>query len=183
MLNPTELQSALDKAIEHLKGELSSLQIGRASTNLVEDIQAESYGSMMALKAMANITCPDTKTIRIEPWDKTGLPAIEQAIIEAKIGITPQNMGDSILLPIPPLTEERRRDVVKRVHELGEHTHITVRNLRQDAMKAVKNQKDEKAISEDEAKKVEKDIQEMVDKANTETTDVTKAKEVDVMKV
>lgn len=183
MITHAELNSALGKALDHLKTELKNLQIGRASTNLVEDIMAESYGSQMPLKAMANITCPDTKTIRIEPWDKTALPAIEKSIVEAKIGITPQNMGDSILLPIPPLTEERRKTVVKRVHELEEHTHITVRNLRQDAMKMVKHQKDEKEISEDEAKKAEKNIQDSIDKMNKDVSEVAKVKEVEVMKV
>ena len=183
MITISELSPALTKAIDHLKGDLSSLQIGRASTQLVEDIQAESYGSQMALKAMANISCPDSTTIRIEPWDKTAVPAIEKAIMEANIGITPQNMGDAILLPIPPMTEERRKDVVKRVHEMAEQTHIVIRNLRHDAMKHVKHQKDEKEVSEDEAKRNEKTIQEAVDKANSEVTDTAKAKEVDVMKV
>lgn len=108
MITFAELSPALTKAIDHLKGELSSLQIGRASTTLVEDIQVESYGSMMGLKATANISCPDATTIRVEPWDKTLMPVIEKAITEARIGITPQNMGDSILLPIPPMTEDRR---------------------------------------------------------------------------
>lgn len=183
MITHAELITALNKALEHLKIELKNLQIGRASTALVEDIMAESYGSQMPLKTMANITCPDTRTIRIEPWDKSALGAIDKAIIEAKIGITPQNMGDSILLPIPPLTEERRKVVVKRVHELEEHCHITVRNLRQEAMKMVKHQKDEKEISEDEAKKAEKNIQESIDKINKEIAEVAKVKEAEVMKV
>lgn len=183
MITHSELISALAKALEHLKTELKNLQIGRASTALVEDIMVESYGSQMPLKTIANITCPDTRTIRIEPWDKNALGSIDKAILEARIGITPQNMGDSTLLPIPPLTEERRKIVVKRVHELAEHAHITVRNLRQDAMKRVKHQKDEKEISEDEFKKAEKNIQDSIDKTNKDIIETAKIKEAEVMKV
>ena len=137
----------------------------------------------MALKTMANITCPDSQTVRVEPWDKSNVAAIEKAILEANIGITPQNMGEYILLPIPPMTEDRRKDIVKKVHDLAEHSRIAVRNNRQDAMKFVKLQKDEKEISEDVAKQEEKSLQELTDNANKEIDAITKAKEEDIMKV
>ena len=177
------LQANTQKPIDHLRKELSALQVGRASTALVEDIQVDSYGSHMALKTTANISCPDSKTIRIEPWDKSLVGVIEKALQESNIGINPQNMGDCILLPIPPMTEDRRKDLVKVVHEMGEHAKISIRSLRHDEMKQIKKLKDDKEISEDQAKDQEADAQEHIDAANKEIDDIVKAKEKDVMTV
>lgn len=177
------LQAQITKIVDHLKHELTSLQIGRASTALVEDIQVESYGAQMPLKGVANISCPESTTIKIEPWDKSQVGVIEKAIQESNIGINPQNMGDSILLPIPPMTEERRKDLVKVVHEMAEGARIGVRNARQEAMKKVKNQKDNKEISEDQAKDLENDIQEEIDTWNKSIDEISKKKEEDVMTV
>lgn len=178
-----ELSTALDKAIKHLKEQFTSLQAGRANTSMVEEIQVESYGSMMDLKSVANISCPDAKTIRIEPWDKSLVGKIEKAIQVADIGIMPQNMGEHLLLPIPPMTEERRKKLVKLVHEEAEQARISVRNLRHDFLKKVKYQKDENEISEDEQKKREKQIQEKVDEANKQIEEISSGKEKDIMTV
>ncbi|PID70388.1 ribosome recycling factor [bacterium DOLZORAL124_38_8] len=179
----TTLQQELKKAIEHLKSQFSSLQAGRANTALVDEIQVESYGAMMSLKSTANVSCPDAKTIRIEPWDKSLLGEIEKAIQSSNIGINPQNMGEYILLPIPPMTEDRRKQLVKVVHEEAEKTRITIRNKRADSRDMVKLQKDEKEISEDEAKKLETDIQEVINEANKEVDTLTKKKEEEILNI
>lgn len=182
-MNATDLQTQLDKAIGHLQKEFAGLQIGTASAVLVEDIEVESYGSMMPLKNVANVSCPDPKTLKIEPWDKSVLGEIEKAINLANIGINPQNMGEHLFLPIPPMTEDRRKQLVKFVHELAEKTKISIRNARHDELKMVKLQKDESEISEDEQKRLEKEIQEAVDKANQKVDESAKLKEKDILTV
>jgi len=178
-----ELQPNLNKTIEHLRSKLSALQAGKASPAMVEEIQVENYGSLMPLKSVANISCPDNKTIKIEPWDKSSIGSVEKAIRESDLGINPQNMGDHLFLPIPPMTEERRKKLVKVVKEEEEAARISVRNIRHDFLKKVKSQKDENEISEDEQKKLEKDIQEKVDEANKKIVEMAKSKEKDIMTV
>ena len=178
-----ELSAALEKAISHLQSQFSALQAGRANTAMIEDIQVESYGTMTGLKAVANISCPDAKTIRIEPWDKTLVGEIEKAITSADIGIMPQNMGEYILLPISPMTEERRKKLVKIVNEETEHAKISVRNARHEVLKKVKAQKDAKEISEDEEKKLEKEVQEKVDESNKKIEEMSAKKEKDILTV
>ncbi len=177
----TNLFDQLQKTVEHLRSEFATLQIGRASAALVEDIQVESYGSMIALKATANISCPDSKTIQIEPWDKSIIGTIEKTIRESSLGINPQNMGGYILLPIPPLTEERRKQVVKLAHDMTEQARISIRNIRHDAIKEIKQLKDAKELSEDEAKSEEKQIQEKIDTANKQIDEISKKKEADIL--
>lgn len=179
----TELKTQIQKSIDHLKKEYASLQTGRASVALVEDIQVDTYGTLAPLKQIANIACPDPKTIRIEPWDKNALANIEKAILESKIGINPQNMGAFIFLPIPPMTEERRKQIVKLVHELSEKAKISIRSARQEAMKFVKLQKDENEISEDQQKDSENEIQETVNEANKDVEELAKKKEKEIMSI
>ncbi len=181
--NIMALTDQINKAIEHLKSEYSALQIGRASAQLVENIEVESYGSMMGLKGVANIGCPDAKTIRIEPWDKNLVGAIEKALQDARIGINPQNMGEYILLPIPPMTEDRRKDLVKIVHSAAETAKISIRNSRQDEIKSIKQQKDDKEISEDQQKDLESDVQDAVNKGNKDVEEIMKKKEQDIMTI
>jgi ribosome recycling factor len=178
-----ELKTQISKAISHLKSEFTTLQTGRANASLVDELMIDSYGSMMPLKQLANISCPDAKTIRVEPWDKNFVKEIEKAITIADIGINPQNMGDSIFLPIPPMTEDRRKSMVKLVHELSEKAKISIRSARQDSMKLAKMQEDEGALSEDQLKDLESDIQENVDSANKEIDQLSKKKEQEVLTV
>jgi ribosome recycling factor len=179
----TELKQSITKAVSHLKKQYGSLQAGKASVGMVEGIMVESYGSMMPLSQTANISCPDAKTLRIEPWDKSQVSGIEKAIQTSDIGINPQNMGTYILLPVPPMTEDRRRALVKVVKEEAEHAHISVRTGRAHARDTVKRKKDDKTISDDEAKKFENDIQKQVDEATKEIKELEKQKELDIMKV
>ncbi len=178
-----ELQAQLQKAIAHLKAEFTSLQTGRANVSLVDEIEVESYGSKMPLKQVANVSCPDAKSIKIEPWDKNLVKDVERAIQEADIGINPQNMGESIFLPIPPMTEERRKDMVKLVHKLAETARISIRNARHDAMKLAKLEQEEGVLSEDQQKDLEADIQKEVDVFNEKVETLSKNKEQEVLTV
>lgn len=178
-----DLTAQLDKAIDHLQKEFAALQIGRANTALIEDIEVESYGAMAPLKTLANLSCPDAKTIKVEPWDKSILGGIESAIQAANIGLNPQNMGEHLFLPIPPMTEERRKQMVKFVHELAEKAKISIRNARHDELKMIKMQKEEGDISEDQQKDLEREVQELVDGANQKVDETAKHKEKDIMTV
>lgn len=174
------LETTIAGAVNHLKQVYGGLQAGRASATLIDDIQVESYGSMMPIKNVATVSCPDARTVRVEPWDKSMVGVIEKGILLADIGITPQNMGEHILLPVPPMTEERRKKLVKIVHEEAESAKIVLRNARQDAMKKVKADAD---LSEDEKKTIEKDIQDAIDVRNKEVDELSKKKETDILTV
>ena len=174
---------AFQKALEHLKSEFSKLRIGRASAALVEDINVDAYGSSQSLKNVANISIPDAKTISIKPWDKSVMAAVQKAIQDSDIGLTPNNTGESILLNIPPLTEERRKELVKVVYKMAEEAKITVRTKRQDAMSKFKSMEKENEITEDDRKGAEKKLQEKVDTVNKEIEAAAKSKDEDVMTV
>lgn len=176
-------EDAFAKCTEHLKIEFGKLRIGRASSALVEDLHVEAYGSSQSLKAVASVSIPDAMTISIKPWDKSLIGAIDKAIRESDIGLNPNNNGESILLNIPPLTEERRKDLVKVVHKMAEEARITVRTKRQDAMSKIKTMEKDKVITEDEQKGAENRLQEKVDVINKQIDDLAKGKEGEVMKI
>ena len=171
------------KIFEHIKTEYSRLQAGRASAALIEGIQVEAYGSRQQLKAVGSISIPDAKTIQIQPWDKGQLAAIEKAIQVSDIGLTPINDGVVIRLSIPPLTEERRKDLVKVVHKLAEEARISIRHNRQKALDGMKVLEKDGKATEDQIKVFEKKLQEKVDKANQEIESIAKNKEKEVMTV
>lgn len=178
-----QLQTDLDKNVGHLKDEYSRLQIGRASAALVESLQVDAYGVKQPIKALATIVVPDAKTIQIQPWDKSQLGSIEKAIQQSDINISPVNDGINVRLNIPPLTEERRRDLTKVVHRLAEDSRIAVRNLRQKVHDKVKTMEKSGDITEDDARSADKRIQEKVDKVNQQIEEMAKNKENDVMTV
>ena len=173
-------QEASKKALDHLRGELSKLQTGRASSGLVEHITVEMYGDRQPLKNIASISIPDSKTISIQPWDKSALSSIEKAIQISDIGVNPVNNGTAIILNLPPMTEERRRDLVKLTKTISEETKIVLRQARQAGMDLIK--KDE-AASDDLKRGQEKQLQDLVDKANKEIDGVLVEKEQEIMKV
>ncbi|MCB9809489.1 ribosome recycling factor [Candidatus Peribacteria bacterium] len=177
------LETGIEKAMHHLREAYAGFQTGRASTVMVENILVESYGQTMAMKAVATLSAPDAHTLKVEPWDRSQLGAVESALRLADLGINPQNMGSYILLPIPPMTEERRKHLVKLVHTEAENARISIRTVRQDALKVLKRQLDDKTITEDEKSRADKQIQELVDKANEEVQTLMKKKEQDVMTV
>lgn len=187
MANPREhVQRAIqdfDKTLAHLKTEFSKLQIGRATPALVEDLKIEAYGSLQPLKAVASISIPEPKTISIQPWDKSNIALIEKAIYTSQLGLAPTNNGASVIITLPPLTEERRLELVKVVGKLAEEARITIRNIRQIAHTAFKTMEDKKEISEDDRTRSEKELQAKVDEYNKKVDEVAKAKEADIMKI
>ena len=181
MLDQAKL--ALDKAIHHLEGEFGKLQMGRANPVLVEDIMIEQYGSMQPIKNSASINILDPQTLSIAPWDKTLIHAIAKAITDAGTGLNPQTMADSVLIKVPALTEERRKEMCKIVRKYGEDGKVSIRNVRADYHKQIKKQETEKEISEDVARDLENDLQKLIDEANKSIDEHTKKKEADIMKV
>lgn len=175
------LEEELSKIVSYFKTELSRLQMGRASAALVEHIEVEVYGTKQPIKNIATISIPDPKSIAIHPWDKSNLHAIEKGIMESKLGFSPVNDGNVIRINIPPLSEERRKELVKLVWKLAEEAKISIRNVRQEHMKDIKSK--EKDIGEDEVKRLEKTVQDKIDKSNKEIEEIAKQKEQDVMTV
>jgi ribosome recycling factor len=176
-------KTAFEAALERMNGAFKRLQVGRATANLVDGVLVDMYGTQQPLKAVANISIPDPKTISIQPWDKAALGPVEKAIVAANIGLNPMNNGNSILINMPPMTEERRADVAKRVRELSEEAKIGVRNARQDALNSMKKAKDDKEIADDEYFGAEKKMKESVDEYNKKIEDAAKAKEQDIMTI
>lgn len=172
----------MEKAISHLETELVKIRAGKANPNMLDGIMADYYGSPTAIGQVANITAMDARTISVQPWEKNMLHVIERAIIAANIGINPQNDGNIIRLFLPPLTEERRKELVKRCNTEGEHAKVSIRNIRREAIEHIKKlQKD--GLSEDAAKDAEADTQTLTDKhiALIEKHLVAKEKEIMVV--
>jgi len=178
-----ETEKLLEKTTHHLESEFWKLQLGRANPALVEDIRVEQYGSLQPIKNCASVNILDAQTLSIAPWDKTLVHPIAKAITDAWVGLNPQTMADSIMIRIPDLTEERRKDIVKVVKKFSEEAKISVRNVRSDILKSIKKQETEKLISEDIAKDMEKELQKQIDEANKQIDEMTKKKEADVMKI
>lgn len=149
-MTETELKSKLNTSLEHFKGEIASIRTGRATTSLVEEIKVDVYGTKMTIKELGSITTPDTSLILISPWDKSVLKDIDKAIREAGLSLNPVTDSTTVKVPIPPLTEERRKEFVRLVSERAEEAKVSMRNVRQEAMKAVDNKFEEKLVTEDE---------------------------------
>ena len=158
-----ETEDLMNKAIAHLEAELIKIRAGKANPQMLDGIMIDYYGSQTPISQVGNISVMDARTLSIQPWEKNMLQPIERAIIASNIGINPQNDGNMIRLFLPPLTEERRKELVKRANAEGEHSKVSIRNIRREAIEAIKkSQKD--GLSEDAAKDAEKDIQELTDK-------------------
>ena len=173
----------MDKSIEALRHELAKIRTGKATTALLDGIKVEYYGTMTPLSQMANVSVLDAHTLSIQPWDKSGINAIEKAIRIADLGLNPANDGIVIRVPIPPLNEERRRDFVKLVKRFGEDTKIALRNIRRDANEQLKKAEKDDHVSEDERIKSEKDVQDMTNKHVEHVDELLRAKEKEIMEV
>ncbi len=173
----------IKKALIHLESEFSKLQVGRANPAMVEDVLAEQYWSIGPVKNCSSITLMDSQTISISPWDKSLVHKIAKAITESNLWLNPQTMADSVLIKVPPLTEERRKEAVKIAKNMAEEAKVWVRNARSDSHKLICKAEDDKEISEDEKKSLEKDLQKIVDDANKQIEEMLKKKEVDIMKI
>ncbi|MBI5728432.1 MAG: ribosome recycling factor [Candidatus Magasanikbacteria bacterium] len=176
-----KFSAVAEKAVSHLETEFSGLQVGRASAGLVENMMVEVYGMMQPLKAIAGISIPDARTVQIQPWDRGALAPIEKAIQNSELSINPVNNGVAIILNIPPLTEERRRDLVKVVGKISEDARISIRSARHDAMATLKKMEHDSALTEDELAKGEKQIQAKTDEMNGKIDTLAKKKEESLM--
>ena len=172
----------MDQSIEHLHKELKKISTGKASTAMLDGVFVEYYGSPTPLNQVANVSIADSRSLAIQPWEKNMLGPIEKAIFEANLGVTPQNDGEMVRINIPPLTEDRRKDLVKKAKALGEEAKVSVRNARRDAMDSIKKAVKE-GFPEDAGKSREQEVQNLTDK-HIETIDKTvEAKEKDIMTV
>lgn len=172
----------MQKAFAHFEDEIANIRAGKASTNVLNSVMLEYYGTMTPVSGVASVTVPDAKTIIIQPWDKNMIRPIEKAIIDSNIGLTPSNNGEQIRLSLPPLTEERRKELVKQVRAEGESVRIIFRNVRRDAVESFKKaQKD--GMPEDMAKDGEGQVQKILDKFSKQVDAVTDAKEKEIMTV
>lgn len=172
----------MKKAIAHLETELAKIRAGKASPAILDGIMVEYYGNPTPLNQVGNINVVDARTLSIQPYEKKSLGDIERAIMMANIGITPSNDGESIRLFIPPLTEERRKEMVKKVYAEGENAKISIRNIRRDAMEDIKKMEKD-GLSEDNAKDANKEIQDFTDKFSASVDTHCQAKEKELMTV
>lgn len=176
-------EQRMQKAIEVLKADLGKVRTGRAHTGLLDHVTVEYYGTQVPINQVANVTLVDARTIGVTPWEKKMLPVVEKAIRESDLGLNPSSQGDMIRVPMPPLTEERRKELIKVVRHEGETAKVAVRNVRRDANATLKDLVKDKAISEDEARRAEEDIQKLTDRFVAEIDKLLQAKEADLMAI
>jgi len=178
-----DAKSRMDKSIEALRNEVIKIRTGKATTTLLDGIKVDYYGNITPLNQVGNISVLDPHNLSITPWDKSVVPAVDKAILEANLGLNPVSDGTNIRIPIPPLNEERRRELVKLVKKFGEDTKIAIRNIRRDANEHLKKLEKEKKISEDQLKDAEDDIQELTNEHTKKVDDILKSKEEEIMEV
>lgn len=177
-----EATDRMKRTVDHLDEELANIRAGKASTNVLNSVMVDYYGSQTPVSGVASVTVPDARTILIQPWDKNMIRMIEKAIIDSNIGLTPSNNGEQIRLSIPPLTEERRKDLVKQVRSVGETARISLRNARRDAVEAFKKAQKE-GMPEDESKDGETQVQKLLEKYSKSLDALMEAKEKEIMTV
>lgn len=177
-----EAADRMEKAVQSFEHQLRTIRTGRASPALVDHLRVEYYGAMTPLGQMANIATPEPQLIVIRPFDPTALKAIEKAILASEVGITPSNDGKLIRLAIPPLSEERRRQLANQVKQLGETAKVSIRNVRRDANRDIDKLESDSAITEDQSHKSKDDIQELTKDSETKVDDLIKRKSDEIMK-
>jgi len=175
-------EERMEKTLQAFKRDLATLRAGRASPALLEKVQAEYYGTMMPINQLGTITTPDPRMLVIQPWDKGALGPIERAIMKSDLGLTPVNDGEVIRISLPPLTEERRVELVKATRKFGEEAKVAIRNIRRDAIDEIKK-KEKSEISEDESRRHQEDIQKLTDRFTAEVDKMLAAKEKEIMDV
>ncbi|MEE1098453.1 MAG: ribosome recycling factor [Alistipes sp.] len=177
-----DASTRMERTVEHLEEELLNVRAGKASTNVLNGVMVDYYGSQTPVSGVASVTVPDAKTILIQPWDKNLIRTIEKAILDSNIGLTPSNNGEQIRLSIPPLTEERRKDLVKQVRAEAETARISLRNARRDAVEAFKKATKE-GMPEDESKDGENQAQKLLEKYSKQLDALLDKKEKEIMTV
>lgn len=178
-----ETEEKMKKAVEFTRQELSKLRSGKATVALLDDIKIEYYGQRLPIAQTASVSTPDAHLITVQPWDKSMIHEIERAIQVANIGLTPANDGTLIKLPVPPLTEERRKELVKVAKKFTEDGRVTIRNIRRDANEHLKKAEKDEHVSEDERKRGETDVQKLTDKYIKQLDDILVVKEKEIMEV
>ena len=178
-----QLRSRMDKAVEDFRREMSATRTGRASVHMLDTVTVDYYGSQMPLNQIAQVHAPEPQMITVQPFDPTSLGAIEKAIRTGDLGLNPMNDGKLIRVPVPPLTEERRRDMVKHLHKVLEEHRTAVRNVRRDGNDAIKKALKDKKITEDDEKRAMDEIQKLTDEEIKKMEDMSKAKEREVMEI
>jgi len=176
-------EQKMQKSIEALKTDLGKVRTGRAHTGILDHVMVDYYGSPMPINQVANVTLVDSRTIGVSPWEKKMVSAVEKAIRDADLGLNPSSQGDMIRVPMPPLTEERRKELIKVVRGEAESAKVAVRNIRRDANGTLKDLLKDKSISEDDERRAQDDIQKLTDRYIAEIDKVLQAKEVDLMAV
>ena len=172
-----------EKSIQSLQKDLVKVRTGRASTALIDHVHVDYYGSKTPISQVANLTTPDARTIQIVAWEPSMLGPIEKSILEANVGFTPQNDGKVIRITMPPLTEDRRKEMVKMIKKMGEETKIAIRNHRRDANEIVKKEEKDKVLTADDSKKLQEQIQKKTDDRVAEVDKVIAAKEKEIMTI
>lgn len=185
MLNPikTDAQTRMSKSVEALRHELSKLRTGRASIALVDHLRVNYYGSDVPLSQVASIVVSDARTLTISPWEKNLVQAVEKAILASDLGLNPSTAGTTIRIVLPPLTEERRKELTKHVHHEGENAKVAVRNIRRDAIHQVKELLKDKKVTEDQAHRTEEEVQKLTDRFVHEVDAVIKEKEQELLAI
>jgi ribosome recycling factor len=178
-----EAKDAMDKSLRGLRSDLQKVRTGRASTALLDGVQVEYYGTPTPINQLANMSTPDPRLIVISPYDKSSISAIEKAVLAANLGLTPSNDGKVVRIPIPPLTEERRKDLVKQIHRLAEDHKVGVREARRDALAMVKDLETEGSVPADDRKREEKRIQTLTDEHIKKIEEMQAAKEAEILQV
>lgn len=178
-----DANSRMDKTLEALRSELSKVRTGKATTALLDGVKVDYYGTLTPINQVGNVTVLDPHTLSITPWDKSMVQAVDKAILEANLGFNPISDGTNLKIPIPALTEERRKDFVKLVKKFGEDSKVAIRNVRRDANDHLKREEKEKRMSEDELKHAEDEVQKLTDHHIKMIDDILKHKEKEIMEV
>ena len=178
-----DAKARMDKSIETLRAELAKVRSGKATTALLDGIKVDYYGTMTPINQVGNLTVLDAHTLSFTPWDKSMVIPVDKAILEANIGFNPISDGTNLKIPIPPLNEERRKELVKLIKKFGEETKVAVRNIRRDTNEHLKKENKDKKISEDELKDAEDKVQKLTDEHIKLVDDVIKHKEKEIMEV
>ena len=173
----------MDGAIEALRREFAGVRTGKATPALLDTVKVEAYGSPMPLNQVGTVTAPEARMLLVQPWDKSLLKAIEKALRESDLGLNPSNDGSIIRIPIPPLTEERRKEYVKLLHKLTEEARVAVRNVRRDANDEVKHRQKDEGLSEDDVRREQAEVQKLTDQYIAKIEELMKHKEAEIMEV
>jgi ribosome recycling factor len=178
-----QLKGKMEKAVEAFRSDLAGMRTGRASVHMLDTVQVEAYGSMMPLNQVANIHAPEAQLITVTPWDPSQIGAIEKAIRASDLGLNPMNDGKLIRVPVPSLTEERRKEMVKHLHKMLEEHRTAIRNVRRDGNDAIKKATKDKKITEDEERRASEEIQKLTDDEIKKMDEIAKTKEKEIMQV